>query len=219
MHQKLIEESPSPALCAADRDSLGALVAHAVTALGYRSAGTVEFLRDREGQFFFMEMNTRLQVEHPVTEMVSGVDLVVAQLRIAARQPLDRKQDELRLAGHAIEFRINAEDPQHDFRPDPGTIESLELPPAELPGVRVRWDSAIRPGYRIPPHYDSMIGKLIVHGTDREAALRGADLALSQLRIGGVHTTIEFHRRVLASPAFVAGSYDLQQPIAQIVGG
>jgi len=217
-HQKLIEEAPSPVVGASEREELGRRVARAVAALGYRGAGTVEFLRDREGRFFFMEMNTRLQVEHPVTEMVTGVDLVVEQLRIAARQPLRHDQDSLRIGGHAIELRINAEDPERDFRPDPGTIASLELPSERLGAVRVRWDSAIRAGYRIPPHYDSMIGKLIVHGPDRPSALEGAERALDGLRIGGVSTTIALHRRLLSSPAFRSGAYDLEQPAAGVAG-
>jgi len=123
------------------------------------------------------------------------------------------------LQGHAIEFRVNAEDPEHDFRPDPGVIEALELPPEQLGDVRVRWDSAIRPGYRIPPHYDSMVGKLIVHGPDRDTTLAGADRALEALRIVGVRTTLVFHRRLLANASFRAGTYDLEQPIAEVVGG
>jgi acetyl-CoA carboxylase biotin carboxylase subunit len=218
-HQKLIEEAPSPAVGERERDELGRAVARAVAGLGYRGAGTVEFLRDREGRFYFMEMNTRLQVEHPVTEMVTGVDLVVEQLRIAALHPLRHEQERVRLAGHAIELRINAEDPERDFRPDPGTIDALDLPPERLGPVRVRWDSAIRAGYRIPPHYDSMIGKLVVHGPDRSTAIEGAERALDALRIGGVRTTAAFQRRLLESPAFRSGVYDLEQPVAEVVGG
>jgi acetyl-CoA carboxylase biotin carboxylase subunit len=218
-HQKLVEESPSPVLSAHEREELGGRVARAVAGLGYRGAGTVEFLRDRDGRFYFMEMNTRLQVEHPVTEMVTGVDLVVEQLHVAAREPLQLAQESIHLEGHAIEFRVNAEDPERDFRPEPGTIEELELPPEELGEVRVRWDSAIRPGYRIPPHYDSMVGKLIVHGPSRDATLAGADRALAALHIGGVRTTVAFHRRLLANPMFRAGTYDLEQPVAQVAGG
>ena len=219
-HQKLVEESPSPVVTGAEREELGPKVAQAVARFGYRNAGTVEFLRDPEGRFYFMEMNTRLQVEHPVTEMITGVDLVVAQLRVAANEPLALVQDEVPFEGHAIEFRINAEDPDQDFRPDPGEIRSFEPAEVDLDGVRVRWDSAIRPGYRIPPHYDSLVGKLIVHAPDREVALRGAEQALETLRVGGIHTTIGFHRRLLACDAFRAGRYDIDfLALANLVGG
>jgi acetyl-CoA carboxylase biotin carboxylase subunit len=208
-HQKLIEETPSPALDARQREELGRRVAAAVAALGYRSVGTLEFLRAPEGAMYFMEMNTRLQVEHPVTEMVTGLDLVALQLRIAANQRLGLTQDGVRARGHAIELRINAEDPAAGFRPDPGAVTSMTAPPAELDGVRVRWDSALRPGYRIPPHYDSLVGKLIVHGADRATAVAGARAALDALRIDGVRTTIGLHRRLLSAEPFVRGTYDL----------
>jgi acetyl/propionyl-CoA carboxylase alpha subunit len=193
---------------AAERDEVGRRVAAAVAALGYRNAGTVEFLRDRDGSFYFMEMNTRLQVEHPVTEMVTGIDLVVEQLRIAANRPLALRQDEIALHGHAIEFRINAEDPDDGFRPDPGTITAWQAPRAGT-DVRVRWDSAVQAGWRIPPQYDSMIGKLIVHAATRDAAIAGAATALDSLRVEGVRTTIPFHRRVVDAPAFRSGHYDV----------
>ena len=207
-HQKLVEESPSPVVDDATRDEMGLRVARAVARLGYRNAGTVEFLRDADGRFYFMEMNTRLQVEHPVTEMVTGTDLVVEQLCIAANQPLRLRQDEVRVRGHAIEFRINAEDVDRNFRPDPGRILRFTPPPDNLDDVRVRWDSAIEAGYDVPPYYDSMVGKLIVHGPDRDSALRGAERALSKLRIEGVRTTIPFHQRLLASEDFRAGRFD-----------
>jgi len=208
-HQKLVEESPSPIVDAAEREELGRRAAQAVAGVGYRGAGTVEFLRDSGGLFYFMEMNTRLQVEHPVTEMITGVDLVAEQLRVAANEPLALTQDAIEFAGHAIEFRINAEDPEEGFRPDPGEIESFTPPVVSLEGVRVRWDSAIRNGYRIPPHYDSMVGKLIVHGPDREAALKGSEEALASIRLEGIRTTIGFHRRLLAAAAFREGNYDI----------
>ena len=208
-HQKLIEEAPSPALDAAERRALGARVADAVARLGYRNAGTVEFLRAPDGGLCFMEMNTRLQVEHPVTEMLTGIDLVAEQLRIAAGRPLLLAQQDVAFRGHAIELRINAEDPDHGFRPDPGPIEEVALPPAEIDGVRVRWDSAARAGWSIPPHYDSLVGKLIVHGPDRAAALDGARAALEALRIGGRRTTRELHLRILAHPRFRSGAYDV----------
>jgi acetyl-CoA carboxylase biotin carboxylase subunit len=208
-HQKLIEESPSPALDAETRRMMGARVARAVAGFGYRNAGTVEFLRARDGGLCFMEMNTRIQVEHPVTEMVTGVDLVAEQIRIAALHPLRLRQEELEPAGHSIEFRINAEDPDANFRPDPGTITAFTPPSCSRNGVRVRWDSAIEPGSRIPPYYDSLVGKLIVHGPDRPAALGAAQEALASLRIEGVRTTLPFHRRVLEDPGFRRGDYDL----------
>ena len=208
-HQKLIEESPSPVVDGTTRRAMGERVARAVAGFGYRNAGTVEFLRAPDGSLHFMEMNTRLQVEHPVTEMVTGVDLVVEQIRIAAMHPLRLHQEDLGPKGHSIEFRINAEDPEANFRPDPGTITGFTAPAVSLDGARIRWDSAIEPGYRIPPHYDSMVGKLIVHGPDREAALRAAKEALDSLRIEGVRTTLPFHRRVLDDPGFRRGDYDL----------
>ena len=208
-HQKLLEESPSPAVDAETRRAMGDRVAGAVATFGYRSAGTLEFLRTPGGDFYFMEMNTRLQVEHPVTEMVTGVDLVVEQIRIAALHRLSLQPEAAEPRGHAIEFRINAEDPDAGFRPDPGTITAFVPPAACLPGVRVRWDSAIQPGYRIPPHYDSMVGKLIVHGPDRETALRGAREALASIRIEGVRTTLPLHQRILDHPDFRRGEYDV----------
>jgi acetyl-CoA carboxylase biotin carboxylase subunit len=208
-HQKLVEESPSPVLDATARSRWGERVARAVAAAGYRNAGTVEFLRDSDGELYFMEMNTRLQVEHPVTEMISGVDLVEQQLRIAANERLALDRAAVELSGHAIEFRINAEDPENDFRPDPGRIDGLELPRAASAGVTVRWDSAIVVGYQVPPHYDSMIGKLVIHAATRDDALRGADAALADLRIDGVQTTLALHRRILSSPEFREGRYDI----------
>ena len=208
-HQKLVEESPSPVVAPEERAELGARAARAVASAGYRGAGTVEFLRDPSGSFFFMEVNARLQVEHPVTEMLSGVDLVASQLRIAANEPLALDQAAVLLTGHAIEFRINAENPEDHFRPDPGRIRRFTPPPSRIGDVRVRWDSAVREGYAIPPHYDSMIGKLIVHGPDRAASLAGARRALDELSIEGVQTTRALHRRLLDDPDFVAGSYDV----------
>ena len=172
-------------------------------------AGTVEFLRDAEGHFHFMEMNARLQVEHPVTEMLTGVDLVAEQLAIAANRPLSFSQDEIRFDGHAIELRINAEDPDDGFRPDPGTITDFAPPTAQDDRVSVRWDSAITAGYRIPPHYDSMLGKLIVHAPDRQTAISGAVEALGTLQIGGVKTTAGLLSRVLDSREFRSGEYDV----------
>jgi len=206
-HQKLVEESPSPVVDAALREKMGAIVARAVTAIGYVGAGTMEFLRDAAGNLYFMEVNTRLQVEHPVTEMVTGLDLVQEQIRVAANCTLSWRQDEIALNGHAIECRVNAEDPYAGFKPSPGTVSVFE-PPEAAEGVTVRVDTHVRPGYRIPPFYDSMICKLIVHGADREAARRGMLDALSRFRVEGIKTTIGVHEQILAEEAFASGEYD-----------
>jgi acetyl-CoA carboxylase biotin carboxylase subunit len=206
-HQKLIEESPSPAVDGPTRDRLGRRVAAAVTAVGYRSAGTVEFLLGADGAFHFMEMNTRLQVEHPVTEMLTGIDIVVEQIRIAANERLRLTQDDVAFSGHAIELRINAEDPAAGFRPDPGRIERFVAPSVD--GVRIRWDSAVRSGTTIPPHYDSLIGKLVVHGADRAAAIDAAARALASMTIEGVRTTVPLHAELLSDERFRSGRYDL----------
>ena len=208
-HQKLVEESPSPAIRPAAREALGARVTRAVAAIGYRNAGTVEFLRAPDGAVYFMEMNTRIQVEHGLTEMVTGLDLVAEQIRIAAGHALRARQKEIRLTGHAIELRINAEDPEDGFRPDPGTITDFVPPSAARPGITVRWDSAIETGYRIPPHYDSLLGKLLVHAPERGAALEGAREALASLRVEGVRTTIPLLGRILDDPDFARGDYDV----------
>ncbi len=208
-HQKLIEESPSTVVDRETRRTTGSRVAGAVASFGYRNAGTVEFLRAPDGALYFMEMNTRLQVEHPVTEMVTGVDLVAEQIRIAANERLRFAQDEVRMEGHAIEFRINAEDPAAGFRPDPGLVETFRAPEAAGEGVRVRWDSAVEAGFRIPPHYDSLVGKLIVHAPDRARAIEAGRRALESLRVGGVKTTASLLRSVLDHPRFVRGDYDV----------
>ena len=202
-HQKLIEESPSPVMPEETRNELGAKVAKAVAAIGYVNAGTVEFLRDEDGNLYFMEMNTRLQVEHPVTEMVTGFDIVAEQLRIAANCPLSIAQEDVTLTGHAIECRINAEDPAEGFRPDPGTLKVFEPPVADV----VRVDTHIRPGYTIPPFYDSLICKLIVRGDDRKKAIANTIDALKSFRIEGVKTTIPIHLDILASDEFRQGTY------------
>jgi len=205
-HQKLLEEAPSPALDPATRERMGRRCCEAALEMGYSSAGTMEFLLDRDGQLYFMEMNTRIQVEHPVTEMVTGVDIVQQQIRIAANEPLSIRQDEVTPSGHAIEFRINAEDPEQGFRPDPGELTRFE--PPEGQGLRV--DTHVERGYRIPPFYDSMIAKLIVLGEDRSQAVEKARGALEAFHVAGVATTIPLHRRLLAEPAFRDGSYDTQ---------
>jgi acetyl-CoA carboxylase biotin carboxylase subunit len=202
-HQKLIEESPSPVITEQVRNGLGAKVAGAVAAIGYVNAGTVEFLRDEDGKLYFMEMNTRLQVEHPVTEMVTGFDIVREQLRIAANCPLSITQEDVSLTGHAIECRINAEDPAKQFKPDPGTLTAFE--PPESDSVRV--DTHIRAGYTIPPFYDSLICKLIVRGEDRDAAIANTIHALKDFKVKGVKTTIPIHLDILASDEFRRGTY------------
>ncbi len=201
-HQKLLEEAPSPALNSDLRHRMGEAALAAVRATGYLGAGTVEFLLDDQGDFYFMEMNTRIQVEHPVTEQITGTDLIKEQIRIAAGEPisfLDRIP--LQPWGHAIEFRINAEDPDNNFWPSPGTITDLVVPGG--PGVRM--DTHIYPGYTVPPYYDSLIAKLIVWGATREEAIARGKRALRELKVEGIKTTIPLHLRVLETAAFVAG--------------
>jgi len=200
-HQKLLEESPSPALDPALRVRMGDAAIAAAKSIKYEGAGTVEFLLDREGKFYFMEMNTRIQVEHPVTEMVTGIDLIAEQLRIAGGEKISVSQDQICLQGHAIECRINAEDSTHNFRPAPGRITGW-LPPGG-PGVRV--DSHVYTGYDIPPFYDSLIGKLIVWGRDRNTALKRMERALNECAVTGIPTTIDFHLQLLNRDEFLRG--------------
>jgi acetyl-CoA carboxylase biotin carboxylase subunit len=200
-HQKLIEESPSPALSPALREAMGRAAVASARAVGYVNAGTIEFLLDEDGQFTFMEMNTRIQVEHPVTEEVVGLDLVKLQVRIAAGERIRLRQEEVVLRGHAIECRVNAEDPE-GFLPSPGKITALRLPGG--PGVRV--DTHAYAGYTIPPYYDSLIGKLIVRGQDRAEALARMRRALQEFVVQGIKTTIPFHLRVMDHPDFVKGA-------------
>jgi acetyl-CoA carboxylase biotin carboxylase subunit len=202
-HQKLIEEAPSPALTADLRERMGAAAIAGAKEIGYYSAGTVEFLLDEDGSFYFMEMNTRIQVEHPVTELVTGVDLLKEQIRVAAGEELKYKKTPP-LRGHAIECRINAEDPARNFAPSPGNITIFHMPGG--PGVRV--DTHAYAGYRVPPHYDSLIGKLIVHGDTREEAIVRMRIALESFIIEGVHTTIPFLHELLGDPDVVAGRMD-----------
>ncbi len=200
-HQKLLEESPSPALDPDLRIRMGEAAIAAAKSIKYEGAGTVEFLLDRDGNFYFMEMNTRIQVEHPVTEMVTGIDLIAEQLRIAGGEEISVTQDQICLRGHAIECRINAEDSTHNFRPAPGRITGW-LPPGG-PGVRV--DSHVYTGYDIPPFYDSLIGKLIVWGNDRKAALTRMERALNECAVTGIPTTIDFHLLLLNRDEFLNG--------------
>jgi acetyl-CoA carboxylase biotin carboxylase subunit len=201
-HQKLVEEAPSPALTPELRARMGEAALKAVRAVDYVNAGTVEFLLAEDQSFYFMEMNTRVQVEHPVTEQITGVDIIKEQIRIAAGQPMKhRTQEEIHLNGHAIEFRINAEDPAHNFRPSPGVVEVFS-PPG---GFGVRIDSHVYSGYRVPPTYDSLLGKLIVWGETRNEAIARAHRALDEFIVTGIATTIPFHLQVVDAPAFHRG--------------
>ncbi len=200
-HQKLLEEAPSPALTPELRKKMGEAAVLAAKSIDYTGAGTVEFLLDHSGSFYFMEMNTRIQVEHPVTEMVTGLDLIAEQIRIAQGERLNLRQEEVLLRGHAIECRINAEDPDHNFRPNPGRISGY-LPPS---GPGVRMDSHVYTDYEIPPYYDSLIGKLIVWASDRPAAIRRMRRALQECAITGLSTTINFHQRILETAEFQQG--------------
>ena len=202
-HQKLVEEAPSPALDQGLREQMGRAAVAAAKAVNYHGAGTVEFLLDKHGQFYFMEMNTRIQVEHPVTEMITGIDLIKEQIRVAAGQPLSFAQEDVKLDGWAIECRINAENPEKNFMPSPGKVQRY-LPPG---GYGVRIDSAVYPGYDIPPFYDSMVAKLIVWGKDRQEAIARMKRALDEFVIDGVHTTIPFHAKLMEHPDFVSGHF------------
>ncbi len=200
-HQKILEEAPTPALSEAARLDLAERAVRAVVAAGYENVGTLEFLVDRAGDFYFIEINCRIQVEHPVTEMLSGIDLVAMQIRIAAGEPLGINQADVELRGHAIEFRINAEDPAHDFRPGAGVVERYHAPGG--PGVRI--DSHLYTGYEVPPYYDSLLGKLIVWGPDRASAIARGRVALEELVIDGLATNIDIHQALLASETFLEG--------------
>ncbi|HEX5084537.1 MAG TPA: acetyl-CoA carboxylase biotin carboxylase subunit [Blastocatellia bacterium] len=201
-HQKLIEESPSPAISYELRQEMGRVAVDVCKRIGYSNAGTIEFLLDEDGSFYFMEMNTRIQVEHPVTEMVTISDLVAAQIRIAAGEELGYTQDQLIFVGHAIECRVNAEDPV-TFTPSPGRITTLNLPS----GAGVRVDTAIYDGYFVPPYYDSLIAKVVVHSRTRERAIARMRRALESMIVEGVKTTIPLHLRILNDPDFIAGNF------------
>jgi acetyl-CoA carboxylase biotin carboxylase subunit len=198
-HQKIIEEGPSPAMDEPARERLRDLAIRSVTAAGYENAGTLEFLLDRDGSFYFIEINCRIQVEHPVTEMLTGIDLVAEQIRIAAGEPLTMTQEQLRLRGHAIEFRITAEDPHDNFTPQVGVVADVHLPD----GAGVRVDTHLYPGYEVPPYYDSLLAKLVVWGEDRAEALARSRRALADLRIDGLKTNLPFHRAIVDNAAFV----------------
>ena len=203
-HQKLLEESPSPVVDEALRHRLGEATLAGATSVGYYSAGTIEYLVDKNLDFYFMEMNTRIQVEHPITELVTGIDLVKEQIRIASGEPLGYGQEDIQIKGHAIECRINAEDPERNFIPSSGTITALNMPGG--PGVRV--DSHIYQDYEMPPYYDSLLAKVIAYGRDRQDAIARMRRALSEFTIEGVATTLPFHRAVLEEPNFIAGQFD-----------
>lgn len=210
-HQKLLEESPSPALTPEQREEAGLAAARLAASIGYVGAGTIEFLLDEQGTLRFMEMNTRLQVEHPVTELRCGLDLVEQQLRVAANEPLGIEQADVRLDGHAIEVRLNAEDPDEDFRPSPGTITGLTWPA----GIRV--DTHVAEGYVVPPHYDSLVAKLIAHAPDRAACIAAMQAGLNALTIEGVRTTQPILQRVLESEPFASGTYDTRT-LPELIG-
>jgi acetyl-CoA carboxylase biotin carboxylase subunit len=202
-HQKVLEEAPSPALSAEGRAQIGKTVTDAIKKIGYLGVGTIEFLWE-DGEFFFIEMNTRLQVEHPVTEMITGVDLVREQIRIAAGEPLSFTQEDIVFEGHSIECRINAENPV-TFTPSPGLVNDFHAPG----GLGVRLDSALYAGYSIPPYYDSLIGKLIVHGRDREECIARLKRSLGEMVVGGIDTTIPLFQKLLAEPDILSGDYDI----------
>ena len=204
-NQKVMEECPSPIVSPEHRKKMGEAAVTAAKQCGYYNAGTIEFLVDENRDFYFMEMNTRIQVEHPITEEVTGVDLVKAQIEIASDMPLNIKQEDIKINGHAIECRINAENPELDFRPSPGTITALYMPGG--PGIRI--DGAVYQGYTITPYYDSMISKLIAHGSDRDDAIRKMKWALSEFIVDGVDTNIDFHLEIIKHPDFKNGNYDI----------
>jgi len=203
-HQKVVEEAPAPGITEAEREFIGNQCAKACIEMNYRGAGTFEFLYEK-GHFYFIEMNTRIQVEHPVTEMVTGIDLVRTQIQIAAGMPLPFTQADVQLRGHAIECRVNAEDPTHNFMPSPGKITRAHVPG----GIGVRWDSHIYMGYSVPPTYDSMIGKLIVHGDTRESALARMENALSEMVIEGIKTNIGLQKEIISDDGFRKGGVNI----------
>lgn len=205
-HQKMIEESPSVAISEELRGKMGEAAVKAAEAAGYVNAGTIEFLLEKSGAFYFMEMNTRIQVEHPVTEWVTGIDLIKEQIRIASGQKLSYRQEDVKLTGHAIECRINAENPKKGFRPSPGTITDIYLPGGK--GIRI--DSAIYSGYTIPPYYDSMIAKLIVWAKNREEAIHKMQSALGEIIIEGIDTNVDYQYEILNNPDYISGNVDIE---------
>jgi acetyl-CoA carboxylase biotin carboxylase subunit len=214
-HQKLIEESPSPGVSQELRAKMGEMAVRAAKAAHYVSAGTIEFLLEEDGRFYFMEMNTRIQVEHPVTEWVTGMDLIKEQIRIASGLPLTVRQEDVKIEGHAIECRINAENPAKNFRPSPGNISTLHLPGGQ--GIRV--DTGIYSGYQIPPYYDSMLAKLIVHGKDRPAAIAKMLSAMGEVIIGGVDTNVDYQFEILSDADYQAGNVNVDFLKNHEIGG
>lgn len=214
-HQKMIEESPSPAVSPELRKEMGRVAVMAAKAAHYVSAGTIEFLLEEDGSFYFMEMNTRIQVEHPVTEWVTGIDLIKEQIKIASGEKLDIRQEDVHITGHAIECRINAENPQKGFRPSPGLISTLHLPGGQ--GIRV--DTGIYGGYQIPPYYDSMLAKLIVHGEDRPTAIAKMLSAMGEVIIGGVDTNIDYQFEILSNEDYQTGNVNVDFLKNHEIGG
>jgi acetyl-CoA carboxylase biotin carboxylase subunit len=213
-HQKLIEESPSAKLPEATRQAMAEAACRLAREVGYTNAGTVEFIVDQQDQFYFIEVNARIQVEHPVTELVTGIDLIQTQIRVAAGEPLPFKQADIRPTGHAIECRINAEDPARQFQPCPGLITQMFIPG----GPGVRFDSHAHAGYYVPPYYDSMIGKLLVHRPDRERAIETMLRALAELRIEGIRTSVPFLERVLTEADFQSAAIDTKWVERSLLG-
>ena len=203
-HQKILEEAPCPILKKSERNAISKTIIRAVKKLGYLGAGTFEMLFEN-GKFYFIEMNTRIQVEHPITEMISGIDLIKEQINVAAGNVLSFKQKDIKFSGHSIECRINSEDPK-TFIPSPGKINTYHAPG----GIGVRVDSALYSGYKIPPHYDSLVSKLIVHGKNRKEAILKLKTALNEYLIEGVQTTLELHKTILDQPDFINGDYDIR---------
>jgi acetyl-CoA carboxylase biotin carboxylase subunit len=203
-NQKVLEETPSPIMTDKLRKKMGEASVKAAKACGYKNAGTIEFLVDKDRNFYFMEMNTRIQVEHPITEAVTGIDLVKTQIKVASGEKLSFTQKDIQMRGHAIECRINAENPELGFRPSPGTIEALHIPG----GFGIRVDSAMYQGYTIPPYYDSMIAKLIVHAPDRETAIMKMKWALAEFIVDGVDTNIDYQLAIIRHKAFIDGNYN-----------
>ena len=203
-NQKVIEEAPSPVLDEETRQKMGEIAVRAAQTVGYENAGTIEFLLDKHKQFYFIEMNTRIQVEHPITEMVTGIDLIKEQIKVAANLPLSFKQEDIEVDGHAMECRINAENPALNFQPSPGKVVTLNLPS----GFGVRVDTSVYQGYSISPFYDSMVGKLIVHGRDRKEAIAKMKRSLEELVVDGIHTNINFQYSIMEHPNFIENDYD-----------
>ena len=203
-NQKIIEEAPSPVIDKRLRDEMGKTAVRAAKSVGYKNAGTIEFLLDKDGNYYFMEMNTRVQVEHPITEMVTGIDIIKEQIKIAFGEKLSYEQKDVKISGHSIECRVNAEDPYRNFAPSPGNIIGLHIPS----GIGVRVDSFIYQGCKVSPHYDSMVAKLIVHGRDRAEAMSRMKRALGEFIIDGIKTNVDYHFNIMDNEKYKSGDYD-----------